>query len=239
MKRFYKAAAVEEVDGGFGISLDGRPVRTPARAALRVPSRALAEALCEEWNAQGETVDPRSMPLTQLANTAVDRMPAARRETVAELVRYGETDLLCHRAERPGTLADRQEAVWQPLLDRLQSRHGIALRAVSGMLPQPQDPHSMARLERVVGACGDFELTALHLATTSAGSIAIGLAAIEGDIAAGQAAEAAFLDECYQIERWGADAEAEARLSQGRDDIALAYRFAALLRARTGASRQP
>ncbi len=239
MKRFYKTATVEKSVDGFGVLLDGRPVRTPARAALRVPSGALAEALCEEWNAQGKTVDPRSMPLTQLANTAIDRMRDARRETVAELVRYGETDLLCHRADRPGMLADRQEAVWQPLLERLQSRHGVALRVVGGMLPQPQEPRSMARLERVVGACNDFSLTALHLATTSAGSIAIGLAVVEGDIEAGHATEAAFLDDLYQSERWGADAEAEARLSQGRDDIALAYRFAALLRAGTCTSRRP
>ena len=239
MKRFYRVAAVEEFAGGFGISLDGRPLRTPGRAALCVPSRALAGALCEEWNRQGERIDPLSMPLTQLANTAIDRMPDARRETVAELVRYGETDLLCHRAERPGILVERQEAVWQPLLDWLQSRHGVTLRIVGGVLPQPQEPGSMVRLERLIGACDDFELTALHLATTSAGSIAIGLAAIEGDIAAEQAAEAAFLDEHYQIERWGADTEAEARLSRGRADIFLACQFAALLRARTGEPPRP
>lgn len=231
MKRFYRAATVEEFGGGFGISLDGRPVRTPARTPLVVPSRALAEALCEEWNAQGDRIDPRSMPLTQLANTAVDRMPDARQETVAELVRYGQTDLLCYRAERPETLADRQEALWQPLLDWLQCRFGIALRCVGGVLPQPQDPHAIARLERLVGAYGDFDLTALHLAATSAGSIAIGLALLEGQITAERAAEAAFLDERHQIEQWGADEEAEARLARGHDDIALAWRFGQLFRA--------
>ena len=231
MKRFYKAATVEECDGGFGISLDGRPVRTPARAALLIPSRALAAALCEEWNAQGDRIDPRSMPLTQLANTAIDRMPDTRQETIAELVRYGETDLLCHRAERPEVLAERQEALWQPLLDWLQSRFGIALLCVRGMLPQPQDPHALVRLERIVGAYGDFELTALHLGATSAGSIAIGLAMLEGEISAEQASEAAFLDERHQIEQWGSDEEAEARLAHGRADIALAWRFGHLLRA--------
>ena len=231
MKRIYSSATVEEIAGGFGISLDGRPVRTPARAALRVPSKALAEALCEEWNAQGDRVDPRSMPLTQLANTAIDRMRDARQETVAELVRYGETDLLCYRAERPETLAGRQEALWQPLLDWLQRRFGIALRVVRGMLPQPQDPHAIARLEQVVGAYGDFELTALHLGATSAGSIAIGLAMLEGEISAERAAEAAFLDERHQFEQWGADEEAEARLACGHADIALAWRFGHLLRA--------
>ena len=231
MKRFFEAAAVGESAGGFGVSLDGRPVRTPARVALRVPSRALAEALCEEWSAQGDSIDPRSMPLTQLANTAIDRMPDARRETIAELVRYGETDLLCHRAERPESLADRQEALWQPLLDWLERRFGIALRAVSGVLPQPQDRRAIERLETVVGAHDDFGLTALQMGATGAGSIAIGLAMMEGEITAEQATAAAFLDERYQIEQWGADEEAEARLARGCADLALAWRFGHLLRA--------
>lgn len=231
MKRFFRAATVEEFADGFGISLDGRPVRTPARAAIRVPSGGLAKALCDEWNAQGDRVDPLSMPLTQLANTALDRMPEARPDTVAELVRYGETDLLCYRDERPGTLADKQEAVWQPLLDWLDRRYGIALHAVDGVLPQPQDPGAIERLAQVVGAYGDFELAALHMAATGAGSIAIGLAMMEGEIDAEQAADAAFLDERHQIEQWGADAEAKARLARGSADIALAWRFGYLLRA--------
>jgi len=230
MKRFYTAAAVETVEDGFGILLDGRPVRTPGRAPIQVASRAMAEALCGEWAAQGERIDPLSMPLTQLANTAIDLTPERRRETVAELVRYGETDLLCYRADRPQSLVERQEASWQPLLDWLDRRHGIALRACRGVLPQPQDPRAMARLGQVVAGSDDFELTALHMATTGAGSVVIGLAMIAGDVSAGDAADAAFLDDCYQIERWGADPEAEARLSQGRADIALAWRFAALLR---------
>lgn len=230
MKRFYRAAAVEEFDGGFGISLDGRPVRTPARAALRVPTRVLAEALCEEWAAQGDRVDPLSMPLSQLANTALDRMPDARRETVAELVRYGETDLLCYRAERPEALVARQAALWLPLLDWLERRHGIALRTVVGVLPQPQDPDTIARLERAIDALDNFALTALHMGATGAGSIAIGLAMMEGEISAEQAAAAAFLDERHQIEQWGADEEAEARLAHGSADLALAWRFGHLLR---------
>lgn len=230
MKRFYKAAAVETFEDGFGILLDGRPVRTPGRTSIRVASRALAKALCGEWAAQDERIDPLSMPLTQLANTAIDLTPERRRETVAELVRYGETDLLCYRADRPQGLVERQDASWQPLLDWLDRRHGIVLRACRGVLPQPQDPRAIARLGEVVGSCDDFELTALQMAATGAGSVVIGLAMIAGDLSAGDAADAAFLDDRYQIEHWGADPEAEARLSQGRADIALAWRFAALLR---------
>lgn len=230
MKRFYTAVAVEAFEDGFGILLDGRPVRTPGRAPVRVASKALAEALRDEWAAQGERIDPISMPLTQLTNTAIDLTAERRRETVAELVGYGETDLLCYRADRPQSLVERQEASWQPLLDWLDRRHGIALRVYIGILHQPQDPRAIARLEHVVGACDDFELTALHMGVTSAGSVAIGLATVAGHITVEEAADAAFLDDRYQIEHWGADADAEARLAPGRADIALAWRFAALLR---------
>lgn len=231
MNRFYQTAAVRKSVDGFGVSLDSRPVRTPARAALCVPSRALAGALCDEWNAQGERVDPGSMPLTRLANTALDRMPDIRRDAIAELVRYGETDLLCHRAERPESLAERQEALWQPPLDWLERRFGITLRAVTGVFPQPQDRRAIERLKEVVGAYDDFGLTALHMSATGAGSIAIGLAMMEGEMTAGQAAEAAFLDDRHQMEQWGADEEAEARLARGCADLALAWRFGHLLRA--------
>ncbi len=230
MKRFYRAATVDVSAGGFAVSLDGRPVRTPARAALCVPSRALAEALCDEWNAQRERVDPRSMPLTQLANTAIDRIPDGRQEIAAELVRYGETDLLCYRAERP-TLAERQDELWQPLLDWLERRFGITLHAVSGVLPQPQGRRAIERLKEVVGAYDDFGLTALHMSVTAAGSIVIGLAIIDGEITAEQAAAAAFLDDRHQMEQWGADEEAEARLARGCADLALSWRFGHLLRA--------
>ena len=230
MTRFYETATVRGFEDGFGILLDGRPVRTPARAPVRVATQALAEALREEWAAQGERVDPLSMPLTQLANTAIDLTPERRSATVAELVRYGETDLLCYRAERPESLVERQEALWQPLLDWLDRRHGIALVSVRGVLPQPQNPHAIARLEQVVAACDDFELTALHMAVTCAGSVAVGLAVMAGEISAEEGADAAFLDDKFQIGQWGADEEAEARLVQGQADIAIAWRFGRLLR---------
>ena len=234
MKRFYKVAAVEAFEDGFGVMLDGRPMRTPRRAPIRVATKALAQALCEEWEAQGERIDPLSMPLTQLTNTAIDLTPTRRSETVAELVRYGETDLLCYRADRPRSLVERQDALWQPLLDWLCARHGIDLRAFGGVVPQPQAPQAIARLAQIVGACNDFELAALHMATTAAGSVAIGLATIEGAVTADRAADAAFVDETHQIEHWGAVAAAAARLSRGRADVALAWRFAALLRAGPG-----
>ena len=229
MKRFYSAASLERHGDGFGLALDERPVRTPARAPLRVASKALAEALRDEWAAQGERIDPSSMPLSRLANTAIDLTKARRGAMVAELVRYGGTDLLCHRAERPPELVARQAAAWQPLLDWLRERHGIALRAAAGVVPQRQDPQSLSRLERVAGAGDDFELTALHAAAAGTGSVAVGLALMAGRVTADEAADAAFLDDLYQIGRWGADAEAEARLADGRREIAVAARFARLL----------
>jgi len=229
MKRFYKAAAVEAVDNGYGIALDGRPVRTPGRVLIRVASEPLATALCDEWDRQGDDVDPLSMPLTQLANTAIDRTPELRAAMIAELVRYGGTDLVCYRADHPQTLVERQDAQWQPLVDWLRQRYDIGLVTVTGVLPQPQSPPALARLERIIAAYDDFGLTALHMGATSAGSVVIGLAMMEGVVDATQAADAAQLDDLHQIEYWGADEDAEKRLKQGREDIEAAWRFRSLI----------
>lgn len=228
MKRFYKVASVVAGDDGFGLALDGRPVRTPGRVLLRVATEPLADALRAEWDSQGEKIDPLSMPLTQLTNTAIDRTPDHRDAMIAELVRYGGTDLVCYRAEHPQTLVARQDTHWQPLVDWLRQRYDIGLLTVTGVLPQPQNPAAMTRLERIVSAYDDFGLTALHMGAISAGSVVIGLAMMEGMLDAAQAADAAQLDDLHQIERWGSDEELEKRLTQGRADIEAAWRFRSL-----------
>lgn len=230
MKRFYKTASINRDDDGFGVLLDGRPVRTPARALLQVTSLPLAEAISEEWNAQGDKIEPLSMPLTQLTNTAIDRMPDLRDKTITELLRYAETDLVCYRADHPQSLVDRQNKQWQPLLDWLRQRYDIALLTVVGVLPQPQNPAALKQLRRILNAYNDFELTALHMGSVSAGSVVVGLAMMENRITAEEAADAAHLDDTHQIEMWGADEEAEARLAQSRADIEVAYRFQRLLK---------
>jgi len=229
MKRFYKAATIDQFDDGFGVLLDGRPVRTPGRTLIRVTAKPLAEALRDEWTAQGETIDPLAMPMTQLTNTAIDRMAGVRDDTVAELVRYGETDLVCYRADRPQSLVDQQNAAWQPLLDWLRQRYDISLASFTGVLPQPQSSAALARLRQIIAAYDNFALTALHMGATSAGSVVIGLAMMEGAVTAEAAADAAQVDDQHQIETWGADEEAAARLARGRADIEAAWRFRSLL----------
>src|SRR5687767_7764765 len=161
MKRFYKQAAVSPEEGGVAILLDGRPVRTPARALLRVPTEELAEAIAGEWNGQSETIDPRSMPLTGLANAAIDRVapdPAAFARTLAE---YGESDLLCYRAEGPQSLVERQSRVWDPLLGWARTRFGVEIETTTGVMHRPQPPGTVEQLGRAVAARGPFQLARL------------------------------------------------------------------------------
>lgn len=230
MKRFFKTASVGEMAGGYTVMLDGKPMRTPAKAPLAVRSKNLAEAIAAEWQAQGETIKPAALPLTRLAGTAID-LVAPRRETiVAEIAKYAATDLICYRAEAPPELAARQHRAWQPHLDWAGTRYA-PLTVTAGITPVTQAPESLAIYYRAVTAYDDMSLTALHLATTTLGSLVLALALIEGRIAADEAFAAAELDQSFQIERWGEDAEAMARRVAVRDDIGVAARFVALHRA--------
>lgn len=230
MKRFFKIAAVGETTGGYTVLLDGKPMRTPAKAPLAVRSKKLAEAIAAEWQAQSETIKPTVLPLTRLAGTAID-LVAQRRETiVGEIAKYAATDLVCYRAETLSELATRQHRAWQPHLDWAGTRYA-PLTATVGISPVTQAPESLAAYHRAVAAYDDMTLTALHLATTTLGSLVLALALIEGRIAADEAFAAAELDQSFQIERWGEDTEAMARRAAVRDDIGIAARFAALHRA--------
>ncbi|HJU20571.1 MAG TPA: ATP12 family chaperone protein, partial [Stellaceae bacterium] len=187
MKRFYKEAAPVMAAGGHGVALDGRRVRTPGRRELILPSAALAAAVAEEWNAQGEELRPAEMPLTRLASRALDRDPEGRAAIVREVAGYAGTDLLCYRAAHPPELAQRQQAVWQPLIDWAVLRYDAPLEITTGVIPKSQSPASLRALAAAIGACDDFTLTALHAATAACGSVVIGLALIEGHIDAAAA----------------------------------------------------
>jgi chaperone required for assembly of F1-ATPase len=229
MKRFYKQATAVPEAGGVAILLDGRPVRTPARAQLRVPTEELAEAIAAEWNAQGETGDPRSMPLTGLANAAIDRVapdPAAFGRTLAE---YGESDLLCYRAEGPRSLVERQSRVWDPLLGWARTRFGIEMETTAGVMHRPQPARTVEQLGRAVAARSAFQLAGLAPVVTIAGSLIIALALAEGAIGLETAWTAAMLDEAWQAEQWGADPLAAASLENRRRDFEGAYLFLTLL----------
>jgi len=231
VKRFYKDAAAALQDGAFVVTLDGRPVRTPGRRPLRLPSRRMGEAIAAEWRDQGEEIAPATMPLTRLANSAVDRTAPLRAQVIEQVAAYAETDLLCYRAEGPAELVARQADEWQPVLDWLAEAHRARLAVTAGIAPVAQEQAALLAVFTAVAAFGDFRLTGLHAATAVSGSVALGLALAAGRIDAAQAWRAAHLDELFQAERWGGDAEAERRREALREEIAAAARFMALAEA--------
>jgi chaperone required for assembly of F1-ATPase len=231
MKRFYKEAKVTAAGDEFGVQLDGKPLLTPGKRALRVPSRALAEAIAAEWQGQGVTVKPLELPLTRLVSTALDRVEPRSADVIGEIAKYATTDLLCYRADEPRELIERQAQIWQPLLDWTEARFAAPLTVTQGVLPVAQDLATLAAIERAIAAHDSLQLVALHLATTACGSVVLGLALLAERLSPEEAFAAAALDESFQIERWGEDAEQTQRRAALKEDIALAARFAALLRA--------
>ena len=230
-KRFYETAEAVKADGGHGIALDGKPVRTPAGKPLAVPGAALADALAGEWAAQGETIDRETMPLTRLACTALDLVPERREEIVAEVAAYAGTDLVCYRTEEPPALARRQIAAWEPLVAWAAARYGARLAVTTAITPLAQTADALAALRRAVAAHDDFSLAGLSLAARSFGSLVIALALCERRLGAEDAAHASLVDEHYQIERWGEDAELAARCARTARDAEDAERLFRLLAA--------
>ena len=228
-KRFYKTAEATAVPGGYGIALDGKPVRTPAGRSLAVPVAALAEALAAEWAGQGETIDREAMPLTRFACTALDLVPEKRAEIVAEVAAYAETDLVCYRTADPPALARRQEAAWQPLVAWAAERYGASLAVTTSLIPVAQAPEACAALHAAVAAEDDFCLAGLSMATRAFGSVVIALSLREGRLDAAAAADASLVDERYQLERWGEDAELAARCTRVARDAADIERLFRLL----------
>jgi len=228
-KRFYKEAASAPADEGFTVLLDGRRLKTPARKSLYLPTEGLATALAEEWGRQGEHIDPFAMPLTRLANTAIDRVEPQRAAVIDETVKFADTDLLCYRAEFPEALARRQHAAWQPLLDWAEAEYGARLAVTAGILPVAQPPEAFERLRVRVAELDDFALSGLQNAVSLFGSLILGLAVLRGRVDDASAFEAAHLDEAFQAEQWGEDAEAAQRLAQRRAELAETGRFLRLL----------
>jgi chaperone required for assembly of F1-ATPase len=229
VKRFYKEVSARPAAGGWEIRLDDRPVRTPARAALALPTERLAEAVAEEWRAQGDKVDPRSMPITGLANAAIDRVATDPAAFARNLAQYGESDLLCYRADGPEALVRRQAEAWDPLLAWGRRRFDIDFEIITGVIHRPQPPRTVEQLGRAIAARPAFRLTALSPLVTISGSLVIALALDEEAIDLDTAWAAATVDEAWQTEKWGEDAEAEARLKARREEFDAAYRFLGLL----------
>ena len=229
MKRFWKEVAVVEQDGGCAIELDGRPVRTPARAALVVPTEALAEAIAEEWRSVGEGIDPRAMPLTGLANAAIDRVAPERLAFAGGLARYAEADLACYRSEWPPELVERQAAGWDKLLSWARRRFDVDFATTSGLMHIPQPPTTVEQLGHAVAALDSFRLAGLSPLVTIGGSLIAALAVLEKAMSAEEAWQAVSIDERWQLEQWGADSKAEMALENKRRDFFAAARFLSLL----------
>ncbi|MDJ1157266.1 ATP12 family protein [Chelatococcus sp. SYSU_G07232] len=211
-RRFYKAATVEARGDAFVLLLDGRAARTPARKPLSLPTRAAAEAVAAEWAAQIDVVDPATMPLTRLVNSAIDGVAADPAAVAADAVKYAGSDLLCYRADAPARLAARQTAVWDPVLAWARERLGSRFVLAAGVMFVEQPPEAIAGIERAVAAFSTpLALAALHAMTTLTGSVLIALAVAHGRLSVEEGWQAAHVDEDVQMEIWGKDAEALAR----------------------------
>lgn len=229
MKRFWSKAETAAGEGGWGVRLDGKPVMTPARAPLVVPSRALAQAIAEEWNSVEGRIDPRTMPLTGLANAAIDRVSPDQPAFAASLATYAGADLACYRAEGPSALVERQSESWDALLGWARRRYDVDFATTSGLLHVPQPQSTVDRLAHAVAALDHFRLAALSPLITIGGSLVAALAVLERAITTEQAWNAVSIDERWQLEQWGADADAETALENRRRDFLAAACFLGLL----------
>ena len=228
-KRFYKDVAVEEEDGRAAIKLDGKSVRTPGKAPLSVPNKKLAEAIAEEWRAQGDHIDPRTMPLTKLANSAIDGIEGQTEAVVDDIVKHAGTDLLCYRASEPKGLVAEQAKHWDPVIAWAKDALNAPLTLAGGIVHAPQADASLAEIKKRFGEFDAFSLAALHFMTSLTGSALLALAVALKRLTPDEAWAAAHVDEDWQASKWGEDAEAKARRETRRRDFDAAARTLALV----------
>jgi chaperone required for assembly of F1-ATPase len=229
VKRFWKDVSVERDGRGWAITLDQRPVRTPARAPLIAPTEALANAIAEEWRSVGDQIDPRAMPLTGLANAAIDRVTGERQAFAGGVATYAQADLACYRSDWPPDLVERQREAWDPLLSWARRRYDVDFVTTSGLMHVPQPQATIEQLAHAVEALDPFRLTGLSPLVTIGGSLVAGLAVLENSVSAEGGWIAVSVDERWQLEQWGADAEGATALENRRRDFMAAARFLDLL----------
>lgn len=211
-KRFYKDVAVGQADAEADrVMLDGRPIRTPAKRELTVPSRRLAEAIADEWRAQETFIDPGTMPLTRLVNSAIDGVADRAAEVREAILAYGSSDLICYLADGQPELVERQSRRWGDVHAWLKQAFGVELALAVGVMPVAQPDAMLARLDTALGERNPLELAALHVMTSSMGSLLLSLAVLHGRLSPAEAWALAHIDEDFQIEKWGGDDEAQAR----------------------------
>lgn len=209
-KRFWKEATIEQTEEGFGILLDARPVKTPAKRRLVVPTQGFALKIASEWDAQEGQINPLSMPFTQSANAAVDKVAVQHAEVADMLAAYGDSDLLCYRANRPDALIARQAAQWDPILDWAAKALDARLIARTGVMHVPQDPEALAKLRAHVHAMSPYQLTGFHDLVSLSGSLILGFAAAQHLECPNVIWDISRLDEIWQAQEWGKDDDAEA-----------------------------
>jgi len=229
MKRFWKEVAAVRENGGWAIQIDGRPVRTPARAPLVVPTEALAAAIADEWRSVEGEIDPRAMPLTGLANAAIDRVAPELKAFAGGLARYAEADLACYRSEWPPELVERQTTGWDSLLSWARRRYDVDFSTTSGLMHVPQPQATVEQLSHAVGSLDAFRLAGLSPLVSIGGSLLAALAVLEKAMSPEEALQAVSIDDRWQLEQWGKDAEAKTALENRRRDFLAAARFLELL----------
>ena len=230
MKKFYKSVSVEAADTGHIITLDGRLVKTPGKAMLVMPTRALADAVAQEWESQGEKIDPDTMHQTRLANTAIDRVAPRHDDVATEVAAFGGSDLLCYRVSEPVELVDAHARVWNPYLDWAKQAYGIALKTTVGIMPVRQAPEVLEVFLRHVRGHDAFELTGLHAFTSGFGSLILAMAYMEGFSPLEAVWQASILDAIHQEEAWGVDEEAQEKRARLRDEMMVTATFISHLR---------
>ncbi|MEP2533578.1 ATP12 family protein [Shimia sp.] len=228
-KRFWKLAEVTQEPKGFSVKLDGRALKTPAKAALIVPSRVMAESIAAEWNAQTDKIDPGTMPVTRSANAAIDKVATQHSEVADLLAEYGGSDLLCYRATSPQELIERQAENWDPLLDWSANVLAAPLESVSGVMHMAQNETSLANLRNRVHALDNFQLAAFHDLVSLSGSLVLGFAALLDFRPIDELWQLSRIDETWQEEQWGVDEEAQMMASQKYHAFIHAYKFAKML----------
>jgi chaperone required for assembly of F1-ATPase len=229
--RFYKDVSVKDEErGGASLQLDGKPVRTPGKAALTLPARALAEAIAAEWRAQGERIDPSTMPLTRLANSAIDGVVGREQAVADDIARHVGSDLVCYRAEGPKALVEAQRVHWDPVLAFARDELKAPLILSEGVVHVAQPEASLTRIRQEIEGLDPFSLAALHVMTALTGSALLALAVLRGKLTPEQAWQAAHVDEDFQISQWGEDAEAKARHEARWRDFHAAARLLDMVR---------
>jgi len=231
VKKFYKIAEAGTAPGGYVVRLDGKPVRTPLKNLILLDSKALAEAIATEWAAQGGEIKPATMPLTQLANTMIDKAKGDDRDEMnAQLLGYGGSDLVCYFATHPTPLVKLHQEYWTPLVDWMKEKYGIAFETISGIQYHQQSDECLEKLQKLIENLSPEDFTVVQAAAATTGSVVIALALLEGKLSPEEACRAACVDELFQLKTWGEDAEARKRVDIIHSELKSIMQFRDLLK---------